>query len=1514
MSVDGKVLSHIFTSPEDISNKSDAALMAGIAKQFPIETKDLRLEVSNMFVDKKTFTKQDEKDAILRSKSLTYPIRGDLTLIDKKTGKVVDTEKRFPLSDAFALTDKHTMIYGGNNYAIANLLLLQPGVYHHYKTNGVLESHFNFDRGRSMALTLDPENQRLTVNVESTKIPASFLLHEVFGVGKSEATRFIPETVWDSDMASASGKEERLLSSFYDKIVPTRVQRTVSNPDTATKKMMIREAISASITNPDTTAITLGKPFTSFEPEMLLRSMGELIKIHRGERAEDNRDSLMFKRVNNLPDFIARRFKENKEHEVVKTVDSKLAYQLEKGLRNNNLKIKTMLPAKPFSKVMQNFIVDSTLSFAPSETNPVESLETVSKATVLGDGEGGITVRQAKTKTRNIDPTHLGILDPSRTPESENAGVDLRFTLNAARDDDGKMYSRMLDKSGKEVYISAAQIMKSVIGFPGQKGDMVQAQIHGTLGNTKRDNVDYWLPTASDMYGVTTNLVPFVNANHPGRLTMAGKAITQALSLKERETPLVTTLNGEGTKYIDLMGNHFCTKAPEAGVVKSIGKDKITLSTDKGDVKVDMVHNLPFNQKGFITDENPLVKVGDKVTAGQSLVDNNYTKGGQLAIGKNLYAAYLPYKAYNHEDGIVISKSAAERLDSLHAYKFDYQMGSDIVSDKALFRNRMPNQFTAEQYAKLDAKGFIKKGEKVNHGDPIYVLLQKRVATPSERAYGRLHKSLLRPYNSVVEYWTHDEPGEIVDVHTETRDVRIIARSIKPLEIGDKLTGLHGNKGIVSLILPDEHMPYNKETGEPVDLLLNPASVTSRINLGQVMETAAGKIAKKTGKAYEIKNYSDNNLVSKLQKELKEHGLTDTDQLIDPVSKKELKVLAGPQFFLKLYKTTDQNYSARNIGGYDAVNQPTKGGEEGSKRNAYMEFLGLLGSDSRNILREMGTTKSEKNEEFWNSFEAGHSLPKPKMTFATKKFFNYLKGSGIDVRDTEDKISLAPLTDHKILSMSNGEVGPEMFNSKDLTPEKGGLFDLGITGGPEGQKWSHYNLVEPIVNPVFAEPVKRVLGLSKGEFDGITEGSMGVRKKSSGHYELFDTVAEKKLRDIHIAGYPMVKAAAKAKDSFDSVYDEDETLAGGSAFQAMLSDVKVNEALAHSVQSIKTATSDTKRNDEIKKAKFLRGLRDTGFDKASDAYILRNIPVLPPVMRPSIPDNGKITHADVSQLYRDHMLVNQAAREGMLLDILPHSENIKTRRNLYDGAAAVVGLGDPISPKESLKGLLKQIAGEGGPKTGYFHDRILSKKQDFSGRATIYAAPDVAFNEAKVPADQLWTMYKYHILRTLTKRGYNVLQARKAVETRNPAAQAAFNEVIEKVPMLINRAPTLMRTNIMAVKPIPTTGKTLGLNPLHLPGFAADYDGDAMTLHVPMSDEAVAEANEKMLPMHHLNDARRGYGVPMFAPGHEAILGSVHLTEPDNSLPVVDFKTEAEAIAAMKSGKIRSNQPIRIVG
>lgn len=1519
VSAEGKQLHYIFTSPDDVSNRTDLAAIKGIIGQFPIEDKRYILELKNVFVDKKSFTKKDEKEAILKSKSLTYPIRGDLILKDKATGKVLDEEKNFALMDSFAMTGKHTMVYNGNNYAIANLLLLKQGVYHRYKSNDELMAQVNTEVGSNLNVELYPKTQQFILNIGNVNVPLLFVLSEVFHVDKAQAAKYIPSSVWDLNLSESTGKEERYINLLFNKVVPLRMRPKTGTPSYQEKLALIKAAIERSTLDVDTTAITLGKSFSHVSPEVLLITARNLIDIHQGKREEDNRDSLVFKKVHNLPDFISRRFQQGKEHENVTDASRKMKRNLE-FLDHDNPKIKNAVVSKPYNKVFQKFVTDSTLSFTPSETNPIDSLETVAKATVLGQGEGGIDIKKARSvKTRNIDPTHLGILDPSRTPESENAGVDLRFTINAARDEEGNMYARVIDRAGKFTHISTRQIISSIIGFPGQDGkEEVQAQAHGVLKNVHRKDVDYWLPAPSDTYTITTNLVPFLNSNHPGRLTMAGKAITQALSLKERQAPLVSTSQGKGsdrTTYTKFIGSMIATKSPVNGIVRVVDAREIKIyDSETGNiVTVPFVKNLPFNQKGFLDDEKILVKVGDRITKGQCLVDNNYTIDGELSLGKNLTVAYLPYKGYNHEDGLVISHSAAKGLDSLHAYKYDYSLRMDTVTSKALFHKYFPDAFTSQQLTKLDDRGFVLPGTKLMKGDPIWALLEKRTPTAEDKMYGRLHKSLVKPFNQVVEHWEHEEPGEVVDIHTESKNIRVVCRSVKPLEIGDKLTGLHGNKGIVSLILPDSKMPYNKETGKPVDMLLNPASVTSRINLGQVMETVAGRIAQKTGKQYQVNNFSNDNNLKTLRAELAHHGLQDSDTIVDPVTGSEMKnVLGGPQYILKLYKTTDQNYSARNIGGYDSWKQPTKGGEEGSKRSAYMEFLGLLGSDARKNLKEMATLKSEENTDFWHKFMTGQPLPKPKMTFATQKFFDYLKASGIDVRTDHDTISLAPTTDHKILQMSNGEVKPLRFNARNMEPDKGGLYDIAITGGPTGNKWSHYTLAEPIVNPLFESPVKSILGLSAGEYDGLVSGAHGVQKTDTGVYTLFDTSTKKKMRDLHIGetgiNTPMIGRVKKASSD---EYDEDKILVGGNAFRTLLGEIHTDKALKAAVDNSVKATSVSRRNDEIDRAKYLMGLKATGFSNPADAYTIRHMPVIPPVMRPAIDQGGNnISFADANQLYVDHMNLNKSLSES--IHDLPAENLINERKALYDGASAVVGLGEPIGAKKTLKGFIKQIAGEGGPKTGVFHDKLLSKKQDFSGRATIYAAPDVGFNEAKFPVDQLWMMYKMHIIRDLTRQGYTLAQAKTSWEKRDPYSTNSFNKVIKDIPMIINRAPTLMRTNIMAMYPVPVQGKTLGLNILHLPGFAADFDGDAMTVHVPMTPEAIHEAKEKLLPMHHLNDARRGHGVPMFAPGHEAILGSVRLTEPDAGKNVIKFKTEEEALAALKAGKISDNQPIEI--
>lgn len=1118
MPVDKDKLDRIFSSPVEMNRKVDSALARGLLEQFPVEGKHFTLTVENVRAEPKDYNHLDEKDAILKSKSLVYPLRAHLKMIDKATGKVVDENKDFPLMDAFHITSKHTMIYKGNNYAAANQLQLRPGVYTRSKETGELESHFNTKTGRSFSITLDPQTSLFYITINSSNVLLEPLLSKIFKVSSTTISAYVSPEVWSANVEASTGKANKIISDLYTRLVSTSKQKPGTSPDEMAEA--VKEALHNSQLSEQTTKSTLGKPLGNVSAETILLALRNLVRVHSGEREEDNRDSLQYKRVQNLPDFLNTRF--DKGHESVRGVKRKIAYALDK-MDKNKPSIRGTISSKPFNKVFSTYILNSNLVSTPSETNPLESIESVGKVTVLGGGEGGIaSSRGVPMSARDIDPSHLGIIDPCRTPESEHAGIDQRFTISARRDGDGNLFSRVVDNAGKEHYISVEEMMTSVIGFPHQDGKArVQVQKNGHLSEVPRKEVNYWLADTADMYTITTNLVPFLNSDHPGRLTMAGKAIPQALSLVNREQPLVQTALNDGTSFYKSLGKVISTLAPIDGTVVVSNNKEVTIKgADGKNVKISLVKNLPFNMKGFRDDETPDVKVGDKVKAGDILADNNYTKDGGLALGKNLEVAYMPYKGYNHEDGLVISRTCANSLGSHHADRVDYSVMETSVMKKSLISRYFPGVLTREQLNKLDDKGFAKVGEKFEHGDPVYAILEKREPTPEDKMLGRLHKTLVNPYRLVREDWGNEGPGLVVDAHTEGKNIRILIRSIKGLEIGDKLTGLHGNKGIVSKILEDHEMPFRKESGRPVDILLNPASVTSRVNLGQLMETAAGKIAQKTGKPYIVQNFSKTSNVSELKKELDKHGISDTELLVDPLTGKDLgHVLAGPQYFLKLFKTTDQNWSARNVGSYDNTLQPTKGGEEGSKSIGYMEMLGLLGSDARHNLKEISTIKSEENSDYWKKFLLGQPLPKPRTTFATQKFFDYLTGSGIKTTMKDGNITASPLTDAHILANSRGVIkAPSMLSIKDLAPEKGGLFDPATTGGLKGTNWTHYALAEPIVNPVFERPIKSLLGLTTKEFNGIAFGQIGVKHNGKGHFSLHDTTSGKFLKNVHVRG------------------------------------------------------------------------------------------------------------------------------------------------------------------------------------------------------------------------------------------------------------------------------------------------------------------------------------------------------------------------------------------------------------
>lgn len=372
-----------------------------------------------------------------------------------------------------------------------------------------------------------------------------------------------------------------------------------------------------------------------------------------------------------------------------------------------------------------------------------------------------------------------------------------------------------------------------------------------------------------------------------------------------------------------------------------------------------------------------------------------------------------------------------------------------------------------------------------------------------------------------------------------------------------------------------------------------------------------------------------------------------------------------------------------------------------------------------------------------------------------------------------------------------------------------------------------------------------------------------------------------------------------------------EPLVGGQAFKEMLSSIDVDDELRRLIEEVKVTKSVSKRDGLVKRIKFLAGLQKNEM-KPDEAFLLKYMPVVPPITRPpTVTGGNSITYPDVNMLYKDHMVVNNALKP--IVDIYAPEDLVVERQALYDGAKAVMGLGEQIKKGKPLRGLLKQVGGVGGPKTGFFHNRMLSKKQDFSGRATIYAEPNIGFNEVAAPVDMLWTLYKFHMLRDLAKTGYNYVDALKAWTDRTPAAKTSFSKMIKQVPIILNRPPTLMKSNVTAHFPVPIQGSSLGINPLHLPLYAGDFDGDALTIHLPITPEAVEEAKQKLLPQNQIYDYRRGVGNSLIMPGHEAIVGSLHMTEPDKNQKVHEFESEEAVLEALKNGHVTENTPIKIV-
>ena len=1046
---------------------------------------------------------------------------------------------------------------------------------------------------------------------------------------------------------------------------------------------------------------------------------------------------------------------------------------------------------------------------------------------------------------------------------SEKIGVDARLAHGAYKGSDGRVYTDMLDaRTGQRTPIPADLAAKSVVAFPGEmqkKGKTVRAMVGSRqVEYIDKGEVDYELISPSRMFTATSNLVPLISGIKGGRLLMGAKFIAQALPLKEPEAPLVQNLSDiQDRSFDDLYGRRVgAVHAESSGVVEAIDKNGIRVRYKDGTRTHELYDNFPFNRKTYVHN-TPTVKIGDRVKTGDLLARSNFTdEAGTLAIGTNLRTAYMPYKGLNYEDAVVISEGAAKRLASEHMYQHNLDVADgDTEIGRKQFVSIYPSKYTRNQLSTVNNEGAVKPGTIVKYGDPL-VLALSRTKT---RGVHRGHTPIFTDSSLV---WEHENEGIVTDVDkTKDGGLNVTVRAYLPAQEGDKLAGRFGDKGVISRVIPDDQMPQGAD-GKPYEILLNPLGVISRGNPSQIYETLLGKVARKRGQSLKVPSFMDENLIDYVKRELGRAGLTDVEDLVDPTNDSKVPaVLTGERFIMKLHHTAESKGRGRDIGGYTSEGLPARGGEFGSKRISNMEIGALLSHGATEVIRDAQVVRGQRNDDYWRAFRLGMTPPSPKVPLVYEKFLSYLQGAGINIRKDGNRLNLFALTDKDIDKLSSGAIeNSQTVLGDTLSPVKGGLFDEHLTGGHGGTRWTHIKLSEPMPNPVMEEPIRRLLGMTQKQYEDVL----------SGRTELHGKV-------------------------------------GGEAIKNALSQIRVDSSIEYYSGIVKDGPR-SKRDNAVKVLGYLKTMQKHDLNPAD--FVLTKVPVLPPELRPITWFRGMSLTADPNFLYRDLIKLNEDLAN--MKGVVGNSQLDRERLKVYDAFKAVTGFGDPVQAKtqeKGVRGLLQHVFGS-TPKVGMFQRRVLGSPVDIVGRATITPNPDLSMDQVGIPEPKAWTIYRPFVMRRLVRRGMPATAAAKAVSDQDPVAKKALLEEMESRPVMINRAPTMHRYGFMAAWPVLTKGHTLQISPVITPGFAADFDGDAMNYHVPVTDEAVKDAIDRMLPSKNLHSVR-DFQVH-YLPKNEFLLGLYLASTSREKKEKRVFRNKADVLAAYQRGELRVGDPVSV--
>ncbi len=646
---------------------------------------------------------------------------------------------------------------------------------------------------------------------------------------------------------------------------------------------------------------------------------------------------------------------------------------------------KTLINIRPVTAAMKEFFGSSQLSQFMDQTNPIAELTNKRRLSALGPG--GLSRDRAGVEVRDVNASHYGRICPIESPEGPNIGLITSLSSYAKIDEYGFVQTPYRKVVNSQItddveYLTADEeldyiISQSVVGTNEENvitDEVVNARFRGENILAKPEQVDFIDVSPQQVVSVTTSCIPFLEHDDATRASMGANMQRQAMPLIKTEAPLV----GTGVEYIAAKDSGVEIIAKHNGVVEYVDAKKIVVKTKEGSETYD-VANFELANSSICSHQRPIVHVGDKVVAGETvLADGNSTNMGELALGKNMTVAFMTFNGYNYEDAVILNENLVkdDKFTSLHLEDYEMQCRETKLGPEEITRD-IPN-VSEEARRNLDENGIITIGTEVKEGDILVgKVTPKGVAelTSEEKLLHAIFGEKTREVRDTSLRVPHGGDGIVHDIKIYTRKdndelpagvskvIRVYIIQKRKIQVGDKMSGRHGNKGVISLILPQEDMPYMPD-GTPVDVMLNPQGVPSRMNLGQILEIHMGMAAKKLG-VHIATPVFDGAHIEDIQATMKEAGMDEDGKTIlyngrtgEPFDN---RISVGVMYMIKLHHMVDDKLHARSTGPYSLVTQQPLGGKAqfGGQRFGEMEVWALYAYGAAHTLQEIITYKSD---------------------------------------------------------------------------------------------------------------------------------------------------------------------------------------------------------------------------------------------------------------------------------------------------------------------------------------------------------------------------------------------------------------------------------------------------------------------------------------------------------------------------------------------------------------------------